>query len=93
MQLRLVSVTLSIVLACVSAAPVAPRHRIPMGSANGKSVGAAYCACHLIRQLFLMVNLNLVITNEPAGNFIVAADIGTDGKLVGCWLSTSVCWC
>lgn len=28
-----------------------------------------------------------VITNEPNGNFIVAADIGSDGKLVSCCLS------
>jgi hypothetical protein len=25
-----------------------------------------------------------VITNEPSGNFVVAADIGSDGKVVSC---------
>lgn len=85
MQLSLISVILSILLAC-NGAPASPAQSQSiknMGSAKGRSVGAAYCKHAQLCEAFPMINIyHSVITNEPDGNFIVAADIASDGKLV-----------
>ncbi|KAJ7475858.1 hypothetical protein FB451DRAFT_1245038 [Mycena latifolia] len=76
MKLTISSVLLSVLLAstAVSAAPLQSRHgknksKMMMGGAASQAAAKA------------AVGALYFITNEPAGNFVVAAAIGSDGKL------------
>ncbi|KAF7336630.1 hypothetical protein MVEN_02097500 [Mycena venus] len=73
MKLTISSVLLSVLLAsAVSAAPLEARNSKRKMMMNG-SAGAAAAQSAVGAAYF--------ITNEPAGNFVVAAAIGSDGKL------------
>jgi len=72
MKLTLSSVLLSVLLAsAVSAVPLRARHtkaKMMMAPANNAAASNAVGAAYFI-------------TNEPTGNFVVAASIGSDGQL------------
>ncbi|KAJ7601769.1 hypothetical protein DFH06DRAFT_388514 [Mycena polygramma] len=74
MQLTISSVLLSVLLAStVSAAPLRARHgknkaKMMMGGSNAAAASSAVGAAYFI-------------SNEATGNFVVAAAIGSDGKL------------
>ncbi|KAJ7603745.1 hypothetical protein DFH06DRAFT_327297 [Mycena polygramma] len=74
MQLTISSVLLSVLLAsAVSAAPLQARHgknkaKMMMGGSNAAAASSAVGAAYFI-------------SNEATGNFVVAAAIGSDGKL------------
>ncbi|KAJ6576439.1 hypothetical protein DFH09DRAFT_980517 [Mycena vulgaris] len=78
MKLTISSVLLSVLLASsvVSAAPLESRHRNKANKAKMMMGGAATKAAAASA-----VGAAYFITNEPTGNFVVAAAIGSDGKL------------
>lgn len=63
-----------------------PAPGLELGRASGESVGAAYCEFILFFLVYTPFKIwfpLIVATNNPNGNFIVASDIGSDGKVVG----------
>lgn len=51
-------------------------------ASNGETYGAAYCEWNCIVVLLLpLLIMASVITNDPTGNYIVAANINADGSL------------
>jgi hypothetical protein len=55
-----------------------------MNASNGTAMGAIYCTYLCLSQRSHSANLEClsVMTNQPEGNFVVSADINSDGTLV-----------
>lgn len=65
-----------------TAAPVVPSER-SLGRAKN-APAAVYCKfLNSFSRNSLIYSRTIVMTNEPTGNFVVSANIGQDGKLVG----------